>query len=442
MELVDGPSLADILAVEPVDPAFALDLVAQVADGLSAAHRAGLVHRDVKPGNILISPDGRIKVTDFGIAHAAGQAPITGPGLVMGTTQYMAPERIAGAPGTPASDLYALGIVLHECLTGVPPYAGSPAEVMAAHLYRPLPPLPSGVPPELNVLVARLTAKDPAMRISDAKDLTGQAAGLRDTIVTGGPQSAWSESGWANLGWSDSSLDSGGPTPVPGASLPTGPARNRPAPGTGAQAGANDPPGAHDPALRGRRRRAGLYAAGAALLAGAGVAGLLASGALWAAPTADRTAVGSSSTGPPAAGSLPSSSGSVPADGTGAGAGGTVGTGAVGTGAATRGASSPTGAASLGATRAGATGAGARPTATPSAQPTTGPTTGPSAGGGDASQTPGPSGSSSSTTGSSAPSSAPTVAPATTPPATSSPAPSSPAASTTPPVACVLQICL
>ncbi len=146
MEFVDGPSLADLLVVDPVEPAFALDVVAQAADGLSAAHRAGLVHRDVKPGNLLIGPEGLVKVTDFGIAYAAGQAPVTGPNLVMGTTQYMAPERIAGGPGTPASDLYALGIVLHECLTGIPPFEGAPADVMAAHLYLPLPPLPAGVP--------------------------------------------------------------------------------------------------------------------------------------------------------------------------------------------------------------------------------------------------------------------------------------------------------
>jgi eukaryotic-like serine/threonine-protein kinase len=185
MEFVDGPSLADILVVDPVEPAFALDVIAQAADGLSAAHRAGLVHRDVKPGNLLIGPEGLVKVTDFGIAHAAGQAPVTGPNLVMGTTQYMAPERIAGGPGTPASDLYALGIVLHECLTGIPPFEGAPADVMAAHLYLPLPPLPADVPPELDDLVARLTAKDPAARMSDARELAKVAAGLRDAVASG-----------------------------------------------------------------------------------------------------------------------------------------------------------------------------------------------------------------------------------------------------------------
>ncbi|HVT66137.1 MAG TPA: serine/threonine-protein kinase, partial [Trebonia sp.] len=211
MEFVNGPSLADILATDPVTPVFALDVIAQSASGLSAAHQAGLVHRDVKPGNILIGPEGRVKVTDFGIAHAAGQAPVTGPGLVMGTSQYMAPERIAGVPGTPASDVYALGIVLHECLTGIPPYEGTPADVMAAHLYLPLPPLPADVPPELDDLVTRLTAKDPAQRISDARELAALAAGLRDKIATTGSlvpparaaADAWAAGSWAGAAVAD-----------------------------------------------------------------------------------------------------------------------------------------------------------------------------------------------------------------------------------------------
>ena len=131
MEYVMGPSLADMLAVDPVHPVRARDVAAQAAAGLDAAHRIGLVHRDVKPGNILLGADGLVKITDFGIAHAAGSAPITGPGLVMGTTQYMAPERIAGGQATPASDLYALGILSYECLTGLPPHDGGTAEVMA-----------------------------------------------------------------------------------------------------------------------------------------------------------------------------------------------------------------------------------------------------------------------------------------------------------------------
>ena len=183
MEYVNGPSLADMLAVDPVHPVLALDVAAQAAAGLDAAHSIGLVHRDVKPDNILIGADGLVKITDFGIAHAAGSAPITGPGLVMGTTQYMAPERIAGGQATPASDLYALGILIYECLTGLPPYDGGTAEVMAGHLYLPMPPLPAGVPPDLGELVTRLTAKDPAARLSDAAEVAAIATRLRDALA-------------------------------------------------------------------------------------------------------------------------------------------------------------------------------------------------------------------------------------------------------------------
>jgi eukaryotic-like serine/threonine-protein kinase len=185
MELVNGPSLADVLAAEPVSAAYALDVIAKAATGLAAAHRAGLVHRDIKPGNILLAPDGQVKITDFGIAHAAGSAPITDPGLVMGTTQYLAPERIAGAPATPASDLYSLGIVVHECLTGIPPFEGTPAEVMAGHLYLSLPPSPSDTPPEVDQLIAGLTVKDPAARLSDGDELATIARRLGTAIAAG-----------------------------------------------------------------------------------------------------------------------------------------------------------------------------------------------------------------------------------------------------------------
>ncbi|HEX6450987.1 MAG TPA: protein kinase [Trebonia sp.] len=186
MELVDGPSLADVLVTEPVTPAYALDVLAKAAAGLAAAHEAGLVHRDIKPGNILLGPDGEVKITDFGIAHAVGSAPVTDPGLVMGTTQYLAPERIAGGSGAPPADLYSLGIVMHECLTGVPPYQGTPADVMAAHLYSPLPPLPAGTPYEVEDLIARLTAKNPEQRLSEAGELAALARTVHTAITSGG----------------------------------------------------------------------------------------------------------------------------------------------------------------------------------------------------------------------------------------------------------------
>jgi serine/threonine-protein kinase len=168
LEYVDGPSLAGVLERGPLGAERTRDLIAQAADGLAAAHEARLVHRDIKPGNMLLTSDGRVKLTDFGIAHAAGAAPITAPGIVMGTARYMAPERIAGGAGTPASDLYSLGIVMYECLSGRAPFHGSSADVMAAHLHQALPPLPDRVPDPLADLVAKLTAKDPSYRIRDA----------------------------------------------------------------------------------------------------------------------------------------------------------------------------------------------------------------------------------------------------------------------------------
>jgi serine/threonine-protein kinase len=434
MEYVDGPSLADILVVDPIDPVRALDVIAQAAEGLAAAHKAGVIHRDIKPGNILISSEGRVKVTDFGIAHAAGQAPVTGPGLVMGTTQYMAPERIAGNPGSAASDLYALGIVLHECLTGVPPHDGTAAEVMAAHLYLPLPPLPADVPPEFDHLVARLTAKDPAKRISDARELADLAARLRDamggTLVpparTGGhsgsgaavPQAAAfaaesaptmaGGSGPASLaspadgnrqsGPSRSGADStallgsggnvdgtalgsGGNTAVmPRPGDPGGPGYvsdewNVPArmslPTRPSRAGHPEQP----------RRRARTFAVGAALVASAGLVALLVSGALNSPPAANQLHAGPSTTPTPTLARVPKPSASGAARTSGPASGGIVPGGAT-PGTATKRAgktasASPSGHPSS-SSPAGGTPTGSAPTDSPSGNPSTSPSTSPS----------------------------------------------------------------
>jgi len=186
MEYINGPSLADLIEREPLSAEFTCDVAAQAAEGLAAAHRANLVHRDIKPGNLLLTPDGRVKVTDFGIAHAAGSAPITAPGIVMGTSFYMAPERISGGPGTPASDLYSLGIVMWECLVGRPPFRGPSPDVMAAHLHQPLPALPPWVPAPVCDVVAKLTAKDPEYRVSDAGLVAGYLRAMELVGVGGG----------------------------------------------------------------------------------------------------------------------------------------------------------------------------------------------------------------------------------------------------------------
>ncbi len=182
MELVEGAPLTQLLARGPLDPARVMDMVAQAAAGLYAAHAAGLVHRDIKPGNLLVSPDGTVKITDFGIAYAAGSAPLTRTGALIGTPAYLAPERVAGASAGPASDLYSLGIVAYECLAGAQPFTGTPMEVALAHQYQSLPPLPPAVPLPAAALVAELTARDPAARPADAGEVAARAARLRDAL--------------------------------------------------------------------------------------------------------------------------------------------------------------------------------------------------------------------------------------------------------------------
>ncbi len=186
MELVDGPSLAELLDYGPLDPLRTADVIAQAAAALDAAHRAGVVHRDIKPGNLLLRNDGILKITDFGIAHAIGSAPVTDLGIVVGTAAYLAPERAAGASGSPSSDLYSLGIVGYECLTGHPPYDGTQADVMAAHLHQPLPPLPGYVPTGLADLIVLLTTKNPQSRPDDAAQVAELAAEIRDALAAGG----------------------------------------------------------------------------------------------------------------------------------------------------------------------------------------------------------------------------------------------------------------
>ena len=187
MEYVDGPSLAEMLAAGPLEPVWVMDVVAQCAAGLQAAHQAGLVHRDIKPGNVLITEDGRVKLTDFGISHVAGSVPVTATGALIGTPAYLAPERANGTRGSSSSDLYSLGVLAYQCLTGEVPFSGDPLQVALAHCTDPLPPLPENVPAGVAALVDALTAKDPADRPESAAAVAAWAAGLRDQLRTGAP---------------------------------------------------------------------------------------------------------------------------------------------------------------------------------------------------------------------------------------------------------------
>ena len=185
MELVDGPSLAGVLVGGPLSAAWTMDIVAQTAAGLQEAHATGLIHRDIKPGNLLLASSGTVKITDFGISHAIGSVPVTVTGVLMGTAGYLAPERIAGAQAGPASDLYALGVVAYECLAGAPPFAGKPLDVACAHRERAVPPLPPSVPASVSALAMQLVAKDPAWRPGSASEVAHWAGRLRDDLRDG-----------------------------------------------------------------------------------------------------------------------------------------------------------------------------------------------------------------------------------------------------------------
>jgi eukaryotic-like serine/threonine-protein kinase len=184
MELVQGESLERVLEREgAIGPRRTLEVIEQTAAGLQAAHEAGLIHRDIKPGNLLLSESGVVKVTDFGISQAAGSVPLTLTGMIVGSPGYLAPERTGGARATVAADLYSLGIVAYECLTGTRPFSGAMLEVALAHRDRPLPPLPPAVPSEVAELVGKLTAKDPEERPADAAEVMVRASELRRALA-------------------------------------------------------------------------------------------------------------------------------------------------------------------------------------------------------------------------------------------------------------------
>jgi len=184
MELVEGAPLSAVLAREGrLDPERVLDVVAQAALALEAAHRAGVVHRDVKPSNLLIRRDGVVKVTDFGIARAIGEAPRSEIGLVVGTAGYLSPEQVACRPVTPASDVYALGVVAYECLAGRRPFTGEhPVAPALAHQRHPPPPLPPDVPEAVRALVEQAMAKDARARPA-ADALAGHAIMTRTALL-------------------------------------------------------------------------------------------------------------------------------------------------------------------------------------------------------------------------------------------------------------------
>lgn len=187
MELVPGEPLSTILERDHVlSSDKTLDIIAQTARALAVAHAQGLVHRDVKPGNLLITPDGRVKVTDFGIARLADQVPLTQTGQVMGTAQYLAPEQATGQLATGSSDIYALGVIGYECITGHRPFSGeSQIAIALAQVNDAPPPLPDTLPTPVRALLMSMLAKDPANRPADALKLAEAAEAIRRGDIKG-----------------------------------------------------------------------------------------------------------------------------------------------------------------------------------------------------------------------------------------------------------------
>src|SRR3954471_17068616 len=175
MEYLEGRTLKELLVARgPTPIAVAIDYARQILAALGFAHRNGVVHRDIKPHNVSVAQDGRLKVMDFGIAHA-GPSQMTETGSIIGTAQYLSPEQAKGTQVTPASDIYSVGVVLYEMLTGTVPFTGdTPLDIAMKHLSA-TPPAPSAkrpdVPPEIDAIVLRALAKNPGDRYQSAEEM-------------------------------------------------------------------------------------------------------------------------------------------------------------------------------------------------------------------------------------------------------------------------------
>ena len=192
LELVTGEAMSDQLARSgPVSPAQAGVMVAQVAAALDHAHAAGVIHRDIKPSNLIVEPDGRIRLADFGIARTVDdRATITGSGELIGTISYLAPEILTGEPATPASDIYALGAVTYELISGRPPFsADSPAALLEAVRSGGLPNLDGLAPDQMSAAVAHAMARDPEDRPETAGVFAGELVGSTTLVMAAAPLS-------------------------------------------------------------------------------------------------------------------------------------------------------------------------------------------------------------------------------------------------------------
>jgi serine/threonine-protein kinase len=193
MAYVDGQPLSERIAGSGRLPvAETMSIVAQAAEALDAAHRSGIIHRDVKPANLLVGPTGLVTLVDFGVARSGAVSGITTANGILGTALYMAPEQASGRPISPATDIYALGAVAYHCLTGQPPFVGDAAlEVALRHVTDEPPPLPDDVSYPARMLVERALAKDPADRYPSAAAFAAAAhAAARGRMAASPPTAA------------------------------------------------------------------------------------------------------------------------------------------------------------------------------------------------------------------------------------------------------------
>ncbi|GAA3424972.1 hypothetical protein GCM10018953_21550 [Streptosporangium nondiastaticum] len=202
MKFVDGEPLDRLLSrLGSIAPGPAMELISQAASALQAVHDQGIVHRDIKPGNLLVRPDGMLVLTDFGIARSDAASRLTDAGMVLGTAAYCAPEQAEGAPVTPAVDIYALGVVAYECLAGQRPFDGdTPVTIALKHIREAPPPLPPHIPPAVRALVEQALSKDPARRFPSAAAMSAAARQAGQLGPETGPmmfgQPGPSETGW------------------------------------------------------------------------------------------------------------------------------------------------------------------------------------------------------------------------------------------------------
>ncbi|CAN5642556.1 protein kinase [soil metagenome] len=187
MELVEGGTLRELLRERgPMPPHAVTAVLRPLLSGLAVAHRGGLVHRDVKPENVLISDEGDVKLADFGLVRAVAQAGITSTSVILGTAAYLSPEQVSSGNAGPRSDVYSLGILTYEMLTGTTPFDGDTALAVAYQRMDQDVPAPgdgiTGVPPQFDELVLRATARDPALRYADALDMGAELAAIAEEL--------------------------------------------------------------------------------------------------------------------------------------------------------------------------------------------------------------------------------------------------------------------